>query len=73
MAAKRVMDVASDYQEPKGPAGNTQIKAIHKKAVKLKTGRLERDVDRLLEAKGLRLDETVPGTSAPKLRKASRA
>jgi len=64
MASKRVHDVSSEYPEDATrPASNDDIARIKRYAVALKTGKLERDVDTVLSAKGLKLDEPL---GAPK-------
>jgi hypothetical protein len=60
---KRVTDVSGEYDgDAAPPASDTDIARIKREAVALKTGRVERDVDALLHAKGLPLDQTLSGT-----------
>lgn len=58
MTAKRVHDVSDEYEEAR-PASDNDIARIKHAATGLRTGRLEKNVDALLGAKGLRLDEAL--------------
>jgi hypothetical protein len=68
LADKRVQDVSGDYESGNQPAGDADIRRIRRQATALTTGKLERDVDEVLRAKGVRMDEPLGEKS---LRKAS--
>lgn len=60
MAAKRVTDISNEYlDENARPASDSDVQRIKRSATILATGKVERDVDKLLATKGLALDETV--------------
>lgn len=67
MASKRIQDVSGEYpQDAARPASDAQVASIKRAATPLRTGRLERDVDAVLVAKGFRLDEAIGGARKKK-------
>ena len=74
MASKRVADVSADYTDgQEHRASNAELGRIRKLAQPLQTGKLERDVDALLRAKGVPLDETVGAKRLARGRRRSQA
>lgn len=62
MSAKRVTDVTTEYDEPStAPAKDAEISRIKRQAVALKTGQVEKTVDKVLTDKGFSLHTSLGG------------